>query len=83
MTQSKVFFQENLRKDDFVESFLESSGGRAEVLCCIGFDCLIVVKEKQYETLIDVYCPLLIEFRRNRLSHKSSRFRFLIFKLHV
>lgn len=40
MMQTKVFFQENLKKDDFIESFLESSGGAVEVLCCIGFDGL-------------------------------------------
>ena len=42
MKQAKVFFQENLKKDDFIGNFLESSGGKVEVLCCIGFDCLSV-----------------------------------------
>ncbi len=72
MTQTKVFFQENLKKDDFVRSFLESSGGKVEVLCCIGFDCLSVERGKQYETSIDVYGPAVdqiqaIEFRRSNL----------------
>ena len=67
MTQTKVFFQENLKKDGFVESFLESSGGKVEGLCCMGFDCLIAEREKQYETSIDVYSPLSIEFRRSNL----------------
>ena len=77
-----VFFQENLRKDGFIGSFPESSGGKGEVLWCIGSDCLSIERKSNYEIPIEFHNSLgghvgPIRSRLNRLSYESSRFRFL------